>query len=85
MTQLTKIDFGPYLSDVRGNKVRNKPRSIDMEEYVTTPEDIYKLHKFVTLAADVMFINGNAFTITSERTIKFVTINHIIIQTSKTA
>ena len=53
-----------------------------MEEYVKIIEDFYKLHKFVTITDDVMFVNGNAFMITSERNIKFATVEHIPIQTT---
>ena len=42
----------------------------------------YKLHKFVTLTADVIFVNGNTFTIKSARKIKFVKVEHIPILTA---
>ena len=42
------------------------------------PEDFYKLYKSVTLTADVIFVNGNDFMITSSRKINFVTVEHII-------
>ena len=53
-----------------------------MEEYVKIIEDFYKLHKFGTITDDVIFVNGNVFMITSERNIKFATVEHIPIQTT---
>ena len=46
--------FVPDLAGVRGRKVRKKS-TVDMEEYVKNPEYFYKLHKFVTITADVFF------------------------------
>ena len=82
--EITNINsmFGPDLVCVRGKKVRNKPSRVDMEEYVKISEYFYKLHMSVTLMADVMFVNGNAFMITSSRNIKLMTVDHIL---SKTA
>ena len=36
-----------------------------------------KLHKFVTLVEDVMFMNSATFLITMSRVIKFVIVKHI--------
>ena len=44
------------------------------------PEDFYKMHKFVMLAADFMFVDGNVCMIKSARKIKFVTVEHITSQ-----
>ena len=41
------------------------------------PEDFYKLHKFESLTADVIFVNVNEFMITSARKLKLVTVEHI--------
>ena len=40
-------------------------------------EGFYKLRKFVTITANVMFVNGNTFVITSERKLKYVAVEHI--------
>ena len=50
--------FGHNLVGVRGTKVRNKPSRVCTKEYVNIPEDFYKLHKFMRLAADIIFVNG---------------------------
>ena len=39
-------------------------------------EDFCKVHKFITLTADVMFFNENGFMITPARKIFFVTVEH---------
>ena len=61
---------------VKGNTVKKLSR-VDMEEYVKIIKAFYKLHKFATLMADIMFVNGNAFMIASPRKLKFVTVEHI--------
>ena len=65
--------FGPNLAYVRRNIVRNKPSRVDTEEYVRITEYFYKLHKFVMLTYDVMFVNGNEFMITLATNLKFMT------------
>ena len=49
--------FGPDLPGVRGKTVRRKPSRVE-PQYVAIPDDFHKLHRFVTLTADVMFVNG---------------------------
>ena len=52
-------------------------------DYVDVPMDPLKSHKFVTLVADLMFVNGAPFLIAMSRGIKFVTVEYIPTQTSK--
>ena len=59
------IYFGTDLLGVRGKILRKNPIRLDTEEYVTIPKDLYKLKKFVTLTADVMFVNRNSSMIMS--------------------
>ena len=49
---------------MRGNTVIHNPIRVDTKEYVTIPTNLYKLHKFVTLTADVIFLNGTKILIT---------------------
>ena len=65
--------FGSKLSGVRGKTLRNKPSRVDTEEYVRITEYFYKLHKFVMLTYDVMFVNGNEFMITLATNLNFMT------------
>ena len=58
-TDITNINtiFGSDLSGVHGKNVRQKTERVETEEtYV--PRYFYGVHKFVTLTADVMFVNG---------------------------
>ena len=65
--------FGPYLSGVRGETVIQKPERVETEEtYV--PRYLYGLHKFVTLTADEMFVNGVPFLVTLSQKIQLSTV-----------
>ena len=48
--------FGPNRSRLKGATVRQKTDRVD-PEYTQIPRDFYELHKFVTLAADVLCIS----------------------------
>ena len=76
------IRFGKNLSGTRGNTVIQNPDRLVMN-YFAVPKDFLKLHKFVTLVADVMFVNSTQFLITMSRGIKFVTDKHIPNRTAK--
>jgi len=56
--------FGPDLANLRGEMIRTKPEQVRIE-YVQIPWDFVELHKYVTLVADVMFVNGLPFLVTS--------------------
>ena len=55
--------FGPDLASVRGKTVRRKPKSI-VEEYIAVPKELVSQHKFISIAADVFFVNALAFLLT---------------------
>ena len=40
------------------------------------PDDFHRLHRFVTLTADVMFVSGVSFFVTLSRRIKLYTAEH---------
>jgi len=50
---------------------------------VQIPEDFVQLHKYVMLVADVMFVNGLPFLVTSSRGLSLVTIEHLPSRTDK--
>ena len=50
---------------------------------MSIPRDFYRLHHFVTLTADVMFVNGLAFFTTLGRDIRFGTAEHVPSRTAK--
>jgi len=68
--------FGPDLANHRGKMIRAKPEHVRIE-YVQIPWDFVELHKYVTLVADVMVVNGLPFLITSSRGISLVTIEYL--------
>ena len=52
-------------------------------DYVAIPRDFLALHRFVSLVADVMFVNNIPFLITIYRGIKFVTVEYLRSLTDK--
>jgi hypothetical protein len=63
--------FGDDVVALRGDTVHNTQDPV-MADYVEIPKDILDLNKDVTMAADIMFVNGLPFVTT--RKIKFTTI-----------
>ena len=63
--------------------VRKKTERVDLE-YLKIPMDFYELHKFVTLTADVMFVNGISFFITFSRDIRLISAEYIPSQNAAT-
>ena len=64
--------FGPSRPRLRGAATRQRPEVV-REGRLDIPRNFYKFHKRVTLCADVMFVSGLPFLVTSSRNIKFVT------------
>ncbi len=74
--------FGLDLANFRGKTIRTKLEHVRIE-YVQIPWDFVELHKNVTLVADVMFVNGLPFLVTSSRGISLVTIEYLKSRTAK--
>jgi hypothetical protein len=74
--------FGPDLANLRGKTTRKKPEHVRVD-YVEIPRDLVDMHKYVTLVADVMFVNGLPFLVTSSRGISLVTIEYLPSRTAK--
>ena len=64
--------FGTNCYILKGATVRQKPDRVD-PEYTQIPRDSYELHKFVTLAADVTFVNDVKCLVTLSRDIRLFT------------
>ncbi len=62
--------------------IRTKPEHVRIE-YVQISWDFVELHKYVTLVADVKFVNGLPFLVTSLNGISFVTIEYLKSRTAK--
>ncbi len=54
--------YGRDLANIRGKTTRRKPEHVQID-YVQIAWDFVKMHKYVTLAADVMFVNGLPFLV----------------------
>ena len=76
-----KSVFGPHVAGLKGwtNRKRtgNKP-----EERVRIPESLFRLNKFVTIAADVLFVAGVPFFITHLRKIDFTKVKYLPCRTA---
>ena len=73
--------FGPNRNRLRGESTRQKPKGV-REEYMKIPRDFYHLHKFVTLAADVMFVNSIPFLVNFSRNTRLVTVENVPTRTA---
>ena len=62
--------------------MRQKPDRVDIE-IISILNDFYRLHHFVLLTADVMFINGVSFLVMLSRKIKLRTAEHIQTRTAE--
>ena len=68
--------FGPNRNRLGGESTRRKPKRA-REEYMKIPRYFYRLNNFVTLAADVMFVNSIPFLVTFSRKIILITVEHV--------
>jgi hypothetical protein len=62
--------------------IRTKPENLCIK-YAHIPWDFVELHKYVMLVADVMFVNGLPFLVTSLRGISLVTVEYLKPRTAK--
>jgi hypothetical protein len=70
------VIFGPNRNVLRGKTVRQRPTRVEAD-FIQIPRDYYVLHKFVTLTADLMFVNGVAFLVTLSRGIRMYTAEYM--------
>ena len=54
--------FGPDQPGLAGRSTIQKPQRV-VPEYMGIPRVLYERHKYVTLKAEVMFVNGIAFLV----------------------
>ena len=54
--------FSQNLAGLRGKAVRQKPENVEMD-YVHIPWSLVETNKYVTLTADVMFVNSLPFVV----------------------
>jgi hypothetical protein len=77
------VIFGPNRPRIRGATTRDTKVLRVKEQRVAIPREFYKMHKMVTITADVMFINGVLFLVTFSRKIKFRTAEFVPKRTAK--
>jgi hypothetical protein len=68
--------FGPSIAGVRGKTVCHKPEQVEVEPR-RIPDDFHRLHRFVVITADVMFINGIAFLTTLSPKLRLGTVEQL--------
>ncbi len=73
--------FGPDLVSVQGKTVQRTPAPV-VADYVAVPCSLVEHNNVVTMAADVFFVDGMAFLITVSDRIKFITAEHVPVQTA---
>ncbi len=69
--------FGPDLAGVRGRTVWRPPESVTTN-HVKIPRATLEQHQRVTLAANVMFVNGVPFLVSISLGINLVTAEHML-------
>jgi hypothetical protein len=70
--------FGKELGGIQGKTVRRSPRRVDTEAtYATLPMTVHERYKAVTIAADLMHVNGVTFFVTISQNIRFGSIEVI--------
>jgi hypothetical protein len=74
--------FGPDLAGVRGRTVRRPPESVTTD-YEQISWVILERHQLVTLAVDVMFVNGVPFLVSMARGLNLVTAEFTPSRTAK--
>ncbi len=74
--------FGPNCAGLRGKTVRKKPTRVEME-YIDIPTDLFALHEYVTLVADIMFVNGFPLLIILSRDIRLYTAKYLPSRSAK--
>eukprot|EP00804_Cyclotella_cryptica_P025530 CCRYP_012008-RA/>CCRYP_012008-RA protein AED:0.36 eAED:0.36 QI:0/-1/0/1/-1/1/1/0/251 len=75
ITNSRKI-FGPSTACMKGKWVRGRHAAV-RPEYVTIPDELVSINKYVTLAVDVMFVSGLPFLVTLSRRIRYVTVQFV--------
>jgi hypothetical protein len=74
--------FGLDLANLRGKMTRTKPEHVRVD-YMKIYRVFIKIHKYVTLVADVLFVNGLRVFVTSLRRIILIMIEFLPLQTVK--
>jgi hypothetical protein len=74
--QNAELIYGKDIGAIQGKTTRNQPSPV-VTDYVNVPEDIMFVHKRITLAADIMYVNKIPFMLTVSRVVQFTTIEKL--------
>ncbi len=75
--------YGKDLGGERGKTVRRKPDRVREDGVITITRNILSQIRSVTLAADMMFVNGAPFMVTILRKIRLQTDEHLLTRTAE--
>jgi hypothetical protein len=75
--------MGKEIAALKGKTTRHKSRHV-ARDFVKVPSAILKLHQYVTLAANLFFVNRIPFFLTYSQRICFTAVNHIADRFTKT-
>ena len=78
-----KVIFGPALDAVKGKTTRRSPMPA-RAHYVSVPRLIRERNRDLDIIADLFFINGLAFLVTSSRPLRFITAEVLVEQFTRT-
>jgi hypothetical protein len=79
----SNIIYGPNRPRIKGATVKDTNILRVKEQRVAIPNDFYKMHRMMTITADVMFVGGIRFLVTYSRGIKFRTAKFVEKRTAK--
>jgi hypothetical protein len=68
---------GPNIASIKGKTVRVAQEPV-LTSYVKVPQEILDLNKEITITADVMFVDGLGFMVTSLRGVNFTTPEYVL-------
>jgi hypothetical protein len=68
--------FGADIATLRGKTARRTQDAV-MADFVAIPKEIIDLNKEITLAANILFVNGMPFVMSMSRKIKFATMEYV--------
>ena len=75
VTNALKI-YGPDIASLKGKTVR-RAAPVVRTDYIFVPRSIFDANKHITLAGDIMYVNGIKFLVTVSRGINLVTSEYI--------
>jgi hypothetical protein len=76
--------YGLDIAALKGKTTRKSAQAVVVEDLIPILKHLINMHKNVTLAIDICFVNKNPFFVTLSRNICFTTSTHLSNQTLKT-